>query len=265
MPRYSKRSYRRPSQKSRLKKRWYFDASIPKSVPLIGGSSLKMGSGNLSKRSLNSIVKEVQLKNAVLKHKVIDNAGTTATMLANTHITHNPLGNIPIGTGENARLSTDIIVKSIMFHFAITPNLLNPAPLTNAPIFLRFMWVRSETDVLASQDIFGSGLGTSSLYISGFSGTILSPLDKDKVTILSDTTVKIPQGNLSTINNTILYKTECPLKDFPFRYSTPTSAFSVVNKNVYLVVFPYQDQGVTGTTNICNYQFTADIQYVDSR
>lgn len=264
MPRYSKRSYRRPSQNSRLKKRWYFDASIPKSVPLIGGSSLKMGSGNLSKRSLNSIVKEVQLKNAVLKHKVIDTAAT-ATMLANTHITHNPLGNIPVGTGENARLSTDIVIKSIIYHFTITPNLANGAPLTNAPIFLRFMWVRSETDVLASQDTFGSGLGTSSLYISGFSGTILAPLDKDKVTVLSDTMVKIPQGNQATINNTILYKTECPLKDFPFRYSTPTSAFSVVNKNVYLVVFPYQEGATTGTTNICNYQFTTDIQYVDVR
>lgn len=56
---YSRKTYtRRPATKARLSKRWYVDASIPKSMPFIGGSSFKAGSGSLSKRSLQTLIRQ---------------------------------------------------------------------------------------------------------------------------------------------------------------------------------------------------------------
>ena len=48
-------NYARPPMKrrrpaSRLSKRWYIDAAVPKAVPFIGGATFKAGSGSLTKQ-----------------------------------------------------------------------------------------------------------------------------------------------------------------------------------------------------------------------
>jgi len=262
---YSRKNYQKRSTapKSRFAKRWYIDASIPKSVPFIGGSSLRAGSGTLNKRSLNAIVKRELSNNLSLKKKVI-NITSLDNFKHNTLYTFNPLGNITIGTGENARLSTDIHVKKIQVSMRITNRTDLAPPFLCSATHIRMMWVRSENDVLASSDTFASGLGTSSLFVDGQNDPMLSTLDKDKLTVLSDTIYEIPASPifydtaLATAKPTISSKVihfDCPQKEFGFKYQTLTSGYSAVNKNVYLVLCPYIEGATTGDTAVVNYQF----------
>jgi hypothetical protein len=233
-------------------------------MPLIGGSSFRAGSGTLSKRSLNAAMKQAVINNATIKQKNIDIA-SVANFLANTHYVFNPLGNIPIGTGENARICNDIVVKNITLSFTFSSRLDMSQPVKGAPVFIRLIWLRAEADTVASSDLFVSSLGGIDLYKSNMSASIVAQLEKDKNTILSDTIVKIPQSNILDSNNVLLYTTTCPVKDFVFKYSSSSSAFSSVNKNVYLIAFPYTTAATTGTTALVNYQFTSSVEFVDSR
>lgn len=270
--RYQK-TYRRPiARKNRLTKRWYVDASIPKSVPIIGGSSFRAGSGALTKRSLNA-VKNMISNGGTTKQKVV-NVGLIANFLQDTMYTFNPLGNITIGTGENARIGTDIHVKHINFKIRFNQRTDLVVPYLNAPVTIRMMWVRTNVQVLASQDTFGSGLGATTLFLDGQNSPILSTLDKDKVTILADTTFNMPITPLAfnsatnavipTITSKVV-EFPCPATDFTFKYQSTTSGYSIVNKNIYLVVVPYLQGTSLGSTILLDYSFTSNTQFTDSR
>lgn len=263
MPRYSKRSYQRPSQNSRLKKRWYFDASIPKSVPIIGGSTLRAGSGTLTKRSIDTAIKQAMVKNAPAKYKVINIAPFTSYG-HNTWYTLNPLGNISVGTGDNSRLSSDIIVKNISLRMTFANLIGQSTQFRSQPLHVRVLWVRSENDVLPTNDTFASGLGSSDVLVSGLSDPFHGIIDKDKVTLLSDNIYRIPPA---TVDGAITYtqlNLDCPLKDFTYKYSAPAASFSSVNKNVYCIMVPYQ-LSQTGGTSCVEAQFNAVVSFVDAR
>jgi len=267
------KTYRRPiTRNNRLKKRWYIGGTLGNSVPIIGGSSFHAGTSPLTKRSLNA-VKSMIKDSGTTKNKVI-NVGTIANFLHDTMYTFNPLGNITIGTGENARLGTDINVKHINFRIRLTQRTDLVPPYLNAPVFVRMAWVRTNVQVLASQDTFGSGLGASSLFLDGQNSGQLSTFDKDKVTVLNDMTFQMPITPLSfnsTTNTVIPTVTSkivdfpCPAKDFVFKYGSTTSGYSVVNKNVYLVVIPFLYGTSVGSTILLDYSFTSNTQFTDSR
>lgn len=262
-----------PTNKSRFAKRWYIDASIPKSVPIVGGTSLRAGSGNLAKRNLNAVIKSAISNSSILKHKVID-SGSNFQAKHNTILTFNPLGNIPTGTGENSRVSTDIHVKQIRVNFRFTNVLTLTHPQRGSSVKVRLMWVRRDLGVLASNDTFGSGLGAGTLFPDGMTNTMLSPLDRDKVTVLSDTIVDIPAAYTywhtldavptSSINSKYI-TFDCPLKEFQFRYQLQNSGYSAINKNVYLIMVPFLEGATTGSTDILQCQFTSVVDFTDNR
>lgn len=259
-----RRNYRKPVNRSKYQKRWYVNASVPKSMPFIGGSSFRAGSGALNKRSLNTVIKRAITDNTALKQKVI-NVTDSANFQHDSLYTFNPLGNIPIGTGENARLATDIHIKSIKLNFLFNNRTDIAAPLLDSAVTVRMMWVRLEADYRASFDTFGSGVGTGDIFVDGQNSPMLSQLEKDKCTILSDTKFEIPATQLSGRIASKYITYDCPLKDFTFKYQSTTSGYSSVNKNVYLVCAAYLIGATTGVTPLCNYQFTSVVNFTDTR
>ena len=100
-------------------KRWYFDASLSKSIPFVGGSSLRMGSGALTKRSITQAVRAQVIRTQENKQKIV-NSGASSGMTHSTIYTFNPLGNIPIQTGQNGRIGSEIFIKNIILRMNIS-------------------------------------------------------------------------------------------------------------------------------------------------
>lgn len=259
---YKKRTYTKKPQQ-RLRKRWYFDASIPKTVPFVGGTSLRMGSGNLVKRSITAAVKNAIVNAGPTKHKVVD-ATTLVFLQHQTTYTWNPLGNIPIGTGETSRLATDIHVKKIKLKFVFANDATQSTLLRNQPLHVRVMWIRSDAQVQGGTDVFGSGLGNSDLFVPGFSLPFNAVIDKDRCTAISDNSYRIPAASVDGTYSVLQFDYDCPLKDFGFKYDGLTSNYSSVNKNLYCIVIPYQVGQTTGV-NALQMQFSADVEFCDGR
>lgn len=256
------RNYNKSSAPKRFQKRWYVDASIPKAVPFIGGSTFKAGSGSLNKRSLSALVRSEARSLEAVKLKATQ--VNTVTLLDDTWYTLNPLGNIPIGTGEVNRLSTDIFVKSVKLRMTLTNNSLLAPGIVNNPVHFRMMWVRTSVPVLASSDLFASGLGNSDLVSQGNDKPLYSIIDTDKVTVLSDTIVTVaPYHAAQTISKFVEF--DCPLTNFPFNYSTSTSNFSTRNKNLYCLITPKIVGGVSGTTTDASLSYSFCTKFTDSR
>lgn len=254
---------RTPVKNTRFRKRWYFDATIGKSVPIIGGTGLRMGSGPLTKRSINTAVKSAMINTLAKKTKVI-NPTTFVPLNHDTWHTLNPLGNIPIAVGEASRLSTDIHVKQIKFT-AVVANLLGlPTASRTQAIYVRAILVRSEVDAIAGIDTFASGLGGTNLLVNGQNSTQLGMLDKDKCTVLADQTFRVPQSTVDGCPSTLKFDFNCPLQNFPFKYESLTSNYSSVNKNVYLVLAPYL-LGPSIGTSACEIQFSMTVDFADGR
>lgn len=247
---YSRKTYtRRPVTKARLSKRWYVDASIPKSMPFIGGSSFKAGSGSLSKRSLQTLIRQ----NGEVKQKIVP-SGNSASLLHNTLYTFNPFGNIPIQTGANGRLAQGIFVKDWTMNLLFT-NFGG----SSAPSHYRVLVVNTDTAVLSGSDAFASGLGTNDIFVQGSTLGLMSIPDSNRCSVISDTMVKIapyitgPTQTPHTVN--------C-CKNKTVKYLTPTSNY-VLGKNTYLVIIPYTHTGTLGTTVIGTLQYESCVTFTD--
>lgn len=244
--------YRTRKPYKRLRKRWYAQASIPKSVPFVGGSSFKAGSGRLTKRSLTTMIRS----GGVLSHRAIQPENFN---LANsTHYTFNPLGNIPIGTGNTNRVGTDIFVKKIRGDFVIRrdQNASATATINDSDMYLRVMWLRSQNRYLDGSDDFGTGFGTGQIFLDGTSEPFTGTPDKDKVTVLADKKVLVPAANFASQSTNRAVEIDCPVTDFSFMYESTSSNFSIKNKNVYCVVIPFvQNAGTTTVVGALQSQF----------
>lgn len=270
MPYYKKPIYAKKHnyRGKRLQKRWYFDATIGKNVPIIGGTGLRMGSGPLQKRSLNALVKQAVTATLPQKHKVID-AVTAAKYAHQTNYTFNPLGNIPVGTGEQQRLATEIRVKYIKLRICLQNDTTLGAPAQNFPKQVRILWVRSDEQVMGGLDTFGSGLGNSALWQPGFSLPFNAFIDSDRCTVLADKIVKLPNPTIADAatllqQTSVVFDFDCPIPagGIPFKYDGLTTNYSSVNKNLYCVMIPYMPDGTTGL-NVLQMQHSADICFTD--
>lgn len=254
---------KKTAPKSRLNRRWFFDATLPKTAFTSGGG-FRMGDGSLNKRSLMAAVKAETRNLEVTKYKAIPLS--TQPLLAGTWYTLNPLGNITIGTGETNRVGTDIFVRKIKLKLVAHNNVALIGALAGATVHFRMLWIRSAVPVGSGLDIFGpSGLGNSDLVQQGNTYPLTSIIDKDKCSVLSDTVFTIPQSNISASNNSKYVEFDCPVQDFPFRYSSATSNFSNVNKNVYCLITPQIVGDSTGTTQDMHIVYQWSTEFADSR
>ena len=249
---YNYKTMNRNTKPSTKQKRWYVDAQIAKTVPLIGGSSFKAGSGPLTKRSLQTLIRETNES----KQKIIV-ATNTSGLLHNTIYTYNPLGNIPIGTGANSRIGQDIFVKNIRLEGLLT----NVGGVASMEVHFRVMVVSSNSQTLSGSDALSSGLGSTDIFVQGSNYLIDSIPDNNRCTVLHDSHHKlIPQGSGSTTQSRISLNFG---KGKVLKYLTPTSNYAT-NKNIYVVVIPYYCGGTTGTTVIGSIQWESVVDFTDA-
>ena len=179
-------------RKTQKNKRWYLDATIGKSVPIVGGTSLKAGSGTLQKRSLLSkTVKQAVVAMQDNKQKIITGGGTSS-MTHNTIYTLNPLGNIPIGAGANSRVGSEIYVKNIILRLMIS-NRTAAASATgrDSATMFRVMWVKIDQDYLSGSDSLSTGVGSTDVFVQASNYLALSAVDYNRAEVLDDQMIKI--------------------------------------------------------------------------
>lgn len=253
----TRKTYRKPAAAPRKKytKRWYFDASIPKGVPLIGGSSLKMGSGTMTKRSIQTL-KSLISEN---KQKIVSN-NTPASWTHNTIYTFNPLSNIPIGAGENSRIGASIHVKSIRLNYEFTTfGASNP----DDQVMVRLMWVKNIAQGGSGTDIPGSFLASSDLFLTTSGGNGIKNIpDFTRSTVISDQIVRLPTSHVS--GRYVAAVGSCDMMvPFQFHYNSPTSNYGK-DYNYYLVLIPYVAAGTTGTTIAGTVRFDCLTNFTDA-
>lgn len=260
MPYYPKTNYsRRPVTKSRgLNRRWYVDATVPKGVPFIGGSSFKAGSGTLTKRSIQNLVRNTLLEN---KQKLAIDRGEIS-MTHNTLYTFNPFGNIPISTGDNSRVSDTIHVKSVKISGTI--NTLNFAA-KDTDVIARFLWIKHDAEYLSGSSLFSAGLGSSELFLEGTSTMLHGIIDSDRCTVLADKTFRMPHY-ISSIAHQQKFDFDMPIgaSGIKMQYKTPTSNYGKTY-NYYLVGMVAAYGKVSGVTVIGGVVFDSVVNFVDSQ
>lgn len=237
-------------------KRWYVDASIPKGVPFIGGTSLKAGSGTLSRRSLIA-----QVKNSLTEKKTKIVSTSTTGYVHNTCYTHAPLANIPIGTGPNSRLGQ--VIQNVNLNYKMMLGNLNAAVATQAtPIFVRVFVVKSRAQYQSGSDTFGSGIGSTDLFESGTTYFNIAALDTNKVVILYDKIIKLAPTNTLVTKSNDVQILDINLDLGKMDYLTPTSNYGK-NNNPYICLIPYVVGGTTGVTVCGEIQCEGEVTFHD--
>lgn len=246
--------YRKFAPKKKYGAKWYVDGSLPSvNTPFgkVGGGGFRVGNGKYGAKSLTSIIKAKSRLDEPVKYK--STAQNDIPMQAQTIYTLNPLGNIPIGTGDLSRLSSDIFVRGIkvrgIFSGPANTGTAGAINSANKPCHIRMAWVRTNVSVAQTSDLFvGTGLALSDIFRQGNNHPISAQFDTDKVTVLSDTTLTVPGSTITGVQQSKTFEFDCPLQNFPFRYNSPTSNYSSVNKNIYCIVMPFSVGDTPSTT-----------------
>lgn len=250
-------AYRRPTA-SRFQKRWYVDAQVPKAIPFIGGASFKAGSGTLTKRSIQNII-----RNSVLENKQKISIDTGTLMTHNTQYTFNPLGNIPIGSGDASRVSDNVHVKSINVRTQFQS-------LGIKETLLRVTWLKTTAEYLSGSDATTSGLGSSEMYLNGTTQLGQAILDTDKVTVLSDVTHRITHTTTNALGvaepKQYFFDHSCPLPSGGTKmvYKTGTSNYSR-DKNLYMVISSWSFGDTSGVTQHGTFASDVVVNFVDGQ
>jgi len=249
----SYRNYKKAAPASQKAKRWYVDASIPKGIPFVGGSSFRAGSGTLTKRSLTNLIRAT----GETKQKIVGNGITTA-MTQNTLYSFNPLGNITIGTGANSRLGASIFVKRWIFTCVLSNN---GATSTLDSTLMRFIVVKLDGDYLSGSDVLGAGVGATDIFVTNSSQMINSHIDNNKCSVLYDKVHLLDSsGSLGIAEKSISFEV---CKDKMFKYQTPSSNYSALG-NYYLVAVPYATGKTSGVTPIADIRFESLVDFADA-
>lgn len=233
-------------------KRWYVDAQIPKGVPFVGGSSFRAGSGTLTKRSLMNMIK-AEKEN---KQKII-NSGLTVDLLHNTIYTWNPFGNITIGSGQNARSGSSIDVRGVRINMLLSTT--GGASLDKERNF-RVMVVEHDAQYMSGNDQFGSGLGSTELFVQGSSIMSCAIPDLNRCKVLFDQRYYvIPQ---ITGGSPVAHVDLETLKNKAMNYATTTSNYSL-QKNYYVVLIPELPLGTNGVSIVGRVDFESVVDFTD--
>ena len=249
---YNTRASKGSSQYSKKAKRWYVDAQIPKSVPFVGGSSFKAGSGTLSKRSLTNLIK----RTGEAKQKLVV-GGAVPAMLQNTLYTFNPLGNIAIGTGTINRIGSSIFIKSFDIRMTLS---LNGATSGLETTHFRILCVKIDQEYLTGSDAMSAGVGSTDLFVNGSNQMINAHIDPNKATVLYDEVHRV--GGETQLNSQFL-SIKGLIKDKSIRYATPTSNYSNFG-NYYLVIAPYTVGKTSGVTIVGDVRFETQVNFTDA-
>lgn len=242
--------YRRKANgNKKLQKRFYFDATIGKNVPIVGGTGLRFGTGALAKRSLAAAVKDiVHKKIETTQYKIFSGSDSGLALLHSTLYTVNLLGNIPRGDNWNNRNGDTIHLSCIDLNITMYGN--TAQNLINA-IRFNYWVIRDEDEYLAGSDGIGSGVG-SGKFINTPNYTTAGIWDPKKVTVVASGqhTMSPAVVNTSSAQSAVTQKTEkillCPGAKFTYE----TNSNYGKNPNYYLVITASSYGGSQGVTNL---------------
>jgi hypothetical protein len=243
--------FRAPT-KNKFQKRWYFDAQVPKAIPFVGGSSLRMGSGNLTKRSITTMIRN----SGENKQKIVA-AQNTTNMTHNTLYTFNPFGNIPIVNGVNGRSGAAVYIKSWKMDLLFT-NISTAFP--SGDTHFRVMVVNMDSQYQSGSDTLASGAGSSDIFVQGSSYLINAHVDNNRCSVLYDKLVTL-SPNFGT-NQVQKQLTLDLCKGKTCKYLSPTSNY-LLGKNTYLIIIPYNCLGVGGTSVLGSIQAESLLDFTD--
>lgn len=248
------RSYK---PKSRLNKRWYVDARIGKNVPIIGGSGFRAGTGTLTKRSLDSHIKDV-VKKQVLEPKLYRSGELIkSSVVHNSIYTHNLLSGITQGDDEENRTGDSIGIKSChikMQLLALADGLINVQ-------HWRVMVVKSKV-ANATTGIISAALGTSDIFWDSPMELMPAMVCYNQCSVIYE---KMYTLNTSfsgqRVDKVIEFNVNLPST---FKYSESNGALGKFH-NYYLVIIPYQSRATSGVTVIGDVIVSTAISFTDSK
>lgn len=223
----------RPNKKG---KRWYIDASLPKSVPFIGGSSFKAGSGTMVKRMVQNELKKTQ------ETKINKVSYQSSVLTMNTLYCIAPIQDIAVGTAVNQRVGNQISVKHMRYRVS-----LNNATLTQVKFRLITVWIPHNTTI--SSGTFAGAIGTTELfYTTGSDNGIIFSLYNNKLphTVICDKIITV-NADYSGQSKTITKNFDCPINK---KITYKPSSTLLTDWNLYTVVIPYSPGATPAVTQI---------------
>lgn len=261
MPAYAYRRTRKVNKSLSKRKRWFFDASIPKSVPFVGGAGVRFGSGNgkFNKRSLQSVV-----RNMVLETKLKRINENQADTLHNTVYNVPLLSNIAIGSGKTSRLTDELVVKACHFRLMMGQRVTTPF-VPASDLFVRCIVVKTAVQQGAGADtITSGGIGSTDLFQSGSDNLITAVPDYDLCTYLYDEVmvVKAPSVGVGTARGTGFKSFSIP--GFKQQYISSSSNYGKA-WNYYLVLIPFLEGASTGVTHAAFMQVDILLPFTDGK
>jgi hypothetical protein len=240
--------------KRKLRKRWYFDATIGKSVPLLGGTGIRMGTG-MVKRAVRQELARRQDTKILAGHQVM-----SGSLKMDTFYTVSPYQLLTQGTDKNQRVGNEIFLRYIRLRGLIGNS-------SNMPeVKYRVLCVASNKLYTGSTPQNWNGVGSVSaswipdqLFLPGYGVLYNALIDNQntnhvvlvdkKLTIRSDT-AGATAGSVSV--KTIPFDVTCKImKRVVFAQS---GAGLLRNWNYYMVVIPYSPGQATGV----------DVGFIDS-
>lgn len=238
-------------------KRWYFDARIGRNVPIVGGSGFTFGTTPPQKRAIKAVVKR-ELQNAEESKRYVNTHAST-TLTHNTIYTWAPFQGLNPGVGVSERIGSSIYAKALKIRGYYRINTTIP----NAK--LRIMVLTSDVN-LGVGATFGSGLGTSDLFIPGSTGNVqalglVNLKDGQVRQVLCDKTIslELQEGLLGSTNDR-MFEMTCWLNK---KVDYETSGYNK-SKNYYIIIIPYIPGGVTAVTTLPEVQLTTMLTYKDA-
>jgi len=198
---------RAPTKQKRKQKRWYIDASIPKGVPFIGGSSFKAGSGTLQKRSVQAIARQVVNSQKETKQFVV----TVGDNLAHNKIlTYSPIQCITQGVTATQREGDAIFLRKILcrVRFGAYSNMSRSL----YRIFLVWSPQRLLTNSVTDPRVVNQpyGLGASDLFLNSAHLTTQALLNnKTSTQIICEKQIEINQPVGATVEKHVTFDLHC--------------------------------------------------------
>lgn len=253
------------NQARKGKKRWYLDASSGIGGPLIGGVSVKAGSGTISKRAIKTIVKKELVKDSETKFS--NQNENFATRIQSQVYTYAPLQTYPLpGSTYYQRIGSDIYLRNLVLKFNFQNsgvNAASPGPFPIVRFRIMAFWADSQLVVTpGTGGVFGSGVGTSQLFFGSTVGTANALINNklDHVMILDKTIVVKADyaGELKSSIQTISLKLNKKVT-----FHNDTAPMFLKDKQLYVVVIPYAVGGTDAISVVGGFCCDMMITYKD--
>lgn len=239
---------RKTVKKRGLRKRWYFDATIGKNVPLIGGTGIRMGTNGVKKIVRRELGRQEETK--IFTTGDLLNTG----LKENTLYTLSPL-TITTGTGLNQRIGSQIYLRHIKLRMNITNTTAQPQ------VQFRVMVVWSDSQYLLDWTTYaGVGLGSSELFYTSNNYTTALINNKLNTKVICDRLFTVNTDVASAVVRRT-FSMDCPIYQ---RITYLGSNNLIKDQQLYVVIIPTTPAGVTGTTSIGSFTAQALVTYKDS-